>query len=109
MVASLTICPSAKLQLEVKASATTLREGNTYDMAAIRVRILDGNGNIAPYAQNPVKFTVEGPLELVGPDVATAEGGMTGTYVKTNFFKGKAKLTVSSPGLETVTVEFTVE
>ena len=109
VVASLTICPSAQLQLEVKASATTLREGNTYDMAAIRVRILDGNGNIAPYAQNPVKFTVEGPLELVGPDVATAEGGMTGTYVKTNFFKGKAKLTVSSPGLEAVTVEFTVE
>ena len=109
VVASLTICPSAKLQLEVKASATTLREGDTYDMAAIRVRILDGNGNIAPYAQNPVKFTVEGPLELVGPDVAAAEGGMTGTYVKTNFFKGKAKLTVSSPGLEAVTVEFTVE
>jgi beta-galactosidase len=109
VVASLTICPSAKLQLEVKASATNLREGNTYDMAAIRVRILDGNGNIAPYAQNPVKFTVEGPLELVGPDVAAAEGGMTGTYVKTNFFKGKAKLTVSSPGLEAVTVEFTVE
>ena len=109
VVASLTICPSAQLHLEVKASATTLREGNTYDMAAIRVRILDGNGNIAPYAQNPVKFTVEGPLELVGPDVATAEGGMTGTYVKTNFFKGKAKLTVSSPGLEAVTVEFTVE
>ena len=109
VVASLTICPSAKLQLEVKASATTLREGNTYDMAAIRVRILDGNGNSAPYAQNPVKFTVEGPLKLVGPDVATAEGGMTGTYVKTNFHKGKAKLTVSSPGLEAVTVEFTVE
>ncbi len=109
VVASLTICPSARLRLEVKASATALREGNTYDMAAIRVRILDGNGNIAPYAQSPVKFTVEGPLELVGPDVVTAEGGMTGTYVKTNFRKGAAKLTVSSPGLESVTVDFTVE
>ena len=109
VVASLTICPSAKLRLEVKASAYTLREGDTYDMAAVRVRILDGNGNIAPYAQLPVKFTLEGPLELVGPDVATAEGGMTGTYVKTNFHKGGAKLTVSSPGLDSVTVDFTVE
>ena len=109
VVAAMQVCPSAKLRLEVTPSTTTLKEGATYDMAAIRVRILDGNGNIAPYAQNPVKFTVEGPLELVGPDVVTAEGGMTGTYVKTNFFKGEAKLTVSSPGLESVTVKFTVE
>ena len=109
VVASLTICPDSRLRLEVKASATTLREGDTYDMAAVRVRVLDGNGNIAPYAQLPVKFTVEGPLELVGPDVATAEGGMTGTYVRTNFFGGHGKLTVSSPGLEPVTVDFRVE
>ena len=108
VVCAINICPNAQLRLEVKASATALREGDTYDMAAVRVRILDGNGNIAPYAQLPVKFTLEGPLELVGPDVATAEGGMTGTYVKTNFFKGKARLTVSCPGLDAVTVEFTV-
>ena len=109
VVASLTVCPSARLHLEVKASSTVLREGHTYDMAAIRVRILDGNGNIAPYAQNPVQFRLEGPLELVGPEVAAAEGGMTGTYVKTNFHKGAARLTVSSPGLESATIEFTVE
>ncbi len=109
VVKTLTVCPSARLHLEVRVSATTLREGNTYDMAAVRVRILDGNGNPAPYAQNPVQFKLEGALELVGPDAACAEGGMTGTYVKTNFHKGPAKLTVSSPGLESVTVEFTVE
>ena len=78
-------------------------------MAAIRVRILDGNGNIAPYAQLPVKFTLEGPLELVGPDMVTAEGGMTGTYVKTTLQKGCAKLTVSCPGLDSVALDFTVE
>ena len=92
----------------MKASAAILREGDTYDMAAIRIRILDGNGNIAPYAQTCVKFTVEGPLELVGPEMVTAEGGMTGTYVKTNFRKGKAKLTVSCPGMESVTLDFAV-
>jgi beta-galactosidase len=78
-------------------------------MAAVRVRIVDGNGNIAPYAQLPVKFTVEGPLELVGPDMAATEGGMSGTYVKTDFHKGRAKLTVSCPGLESVSVDFTVD
>ena len=109
VVSAINVCPSAKLRLEVKASAQVLREGSTYDMAAVRVRIVDGNGNIAPYAQNPVQFKLEGALELVGPEVACAEGGMTGTYVKTNFHKGTAKLTVSSPGLERVTLEFTAE
>ena len=109
VVASRTLCPSTRLHLEVQASAAVLRERDTYDMAAIRVRILDGNGNTASYAQYPVKFTLEGPLELVGPDVVTAEGGMTGTYVKTNMRRGPAKLTVSCPGLESVTVEFTVK
>ena len=108
VVAARDICPSAKLRLEVRPSAKVLREGKTYDMAAVRVRILDENGNPAPYAQLPVKFTLEGPLELVGPDVVTAEGGMCGTYVKTNFFKGPARLTVSSPGLESVSVDFAV-
>ncbi len=109
VVSAVNVCPTAQLHLDVKASASALKEGSTYDMAAIRIRILDDNGNIAPYAQSPVKFTVEGPLELVGPEMATAEGGMTGTYVKTNFQKGTAKLTVSCPGLSSVTLEFTVE
>ena len=109
VVKTLTVCPSAKLHLEAKASATTLREGHTYDMAAVRIRILDENGNPAPYAQLSVKFTLEGPLELVGPDTATAEGGMCGTYVKTTCHPGSAKLTVSCHGLESVTVDFEVK
>ena len=109
VVAARDICPSAKLHLEARASAKILPEGDTYDMAAIRVRILDEYGNPAPYAQLPVKFTVDGPLELVGPDVATAEGGMCGTYVKTNFHKGGVKLTISCHGLDSVTVDFVVK
>jgi beta-galactosidase len=109
VVAVRDICPSAKLHLEARASTKILIEGDTYDMAAIRVRILDENGNPAPYAQMSVKFSVEGPLELVGPDVVTAEGGMCGTYVKTNFQKGSAKLTISCHGLESVTVDFMVK
>ena len=67
VVRSVTLCPSAKLHLEVKVSRTTLREQDTYDMAAVRVRILDENGAPAPYAQFPVQFTVDGSAALVGP------------------------------------------
>ena len=109
VVSTVNVIPNTELHLEVKVSKPLLKEQDTYDMAAIRVRILDEHGNPAPYAQLPVKFTVDGPLELVGPDVATAEGGMCGTYVKTNFHKGGVKLTISCHGLDSVTVDFVVK
>ena len=109
VVKSITCCPSAKLYLEVTPSHTQLREGDTYDMAAVRIRILDEFGNAAPYAQIPVRFTLEGDAELVGPSAACAEGGMTGTYVKTIGKAGTAKLTITTDQTEPVTIEFAVE
>ena len=108
VVASVTCCPSSKLHLEVTVSATTLEETQSYDMAAVRIHILDEFGNIAPYAQLPVKLSLEGAAGLVGPDVVTAEGGMCGTYIRTAGISGTARLTVSAPGLEAVSTEFSV-
>ena len=109
MVASYTCSPSAKLHLEATPSHTALEEGDTYDMAAVRIRILDENGNIAPYAQLPVQFALEGEAELVGPAVVTAEGGMTGTYIKTTGKPGEAKLTITTAQTEPVEVRFVVK
>ena len=106
VVASVTCCPSAKLHLEVTPSATILEERQSYDMAAIRIRVLDEFGNIAPYAQIPVKLSIEGAAELVGPDTVTAEGGMAGTYIRTSGQPGPAKLTVSTNQTNSVTIEF---
>ena len=108
VAASVTCCPSNKLHLEVTPSATVLEERQSYDMAAIRIRVLDEHGNIAPYAQLPVKLTLEGVAELVGPDVVTAEGGMTGTYIRTIGQPSPAKLTVSTNQTNSVTIEFIV-
>ena len=109
VVASATCCPSAKLHLEVTPSHTELKEGVTYDMAAVRIRILDEFGNVAPYAQLPVRLKMEGAAALVGPDVVTAEGGMCGAYIRTVGKTGKASLTVSADGVENVTVHFDTE
>ncbi|MBQ2684990.1 MAG: glycoside hydrolase family 2 protein [Erysipelotrichaceae bacterium] len=106
---SRTLCPSSRLHLEVRQSATELHEGDMYDMAAVRVRVLDEYDNIAPYAQLPVRFAAEGDIEVVGPECATAEGGMTGTYIRTVGRSGAGKLTVSVSGLEDVVIEFTVK
>jgi beta-galactosidase len=110
MVAATYTCgPGSKLHLEVTPSHTDLTEGDTYDAAAVRIRILDEFGNIAPYAQLPVKLQLEGPAELIGPDVVTAEGGMTGTYLKTVGDAGEVMLTVSTAQTEPVTVRFRVD
>ena len=109
MVAATYTCnPGTKLHLEVIPSHTTLKEGNTYDMASVRIRILDEHGNVAPYAQLPVHFALEGAAELVGPGVVTAEGGMTGTYVKTLGRAGEAKLTITTDQTEPVVLIFRI-
>ena len=75
-------------------------------MAAVRIRILDENGNPAPYAQLPVHLHLEGDAELAGPEVVTAEGGMTGTYIRTTGRAGQAKLTISTDQTDPVEILF---
>ena len=108
-VKSVTKTPSTRLHLEVIPSSTNLKNGDTYDMAAIRVRIVDEWGNVAPYAQLPVTFLPEGPVALCGPDTTTAEGGMCGTYLRTTSDAGEAFLMVKAPDLEPVVITFNVE
>ena len=109
IVKSKTLCPNADLRMEVKNSSGVLHEGETYDMASVRIRILDGNDNIAPYGMNAISYCTEGAIELVGPSVSVAEGGMTGTYVKTKGEKGKGVLHIHADGMKDVDVDFTVE
>lgn len=109
VVASKTYCPNTALRLEVTPSATELQERASYDMAAVRIRVVDANGNTASYAQIPVRLALEGDAELVGPDILTAEGGMCGTYIRTTGHSGAAKLTVFSQQTESVTICFTVK
>ncbi len=101
--------PVEKLHLEVKSSHVQLEERASYDMAAIRVRILDQYGALAPYAQLPVVFRLDGAAKLVGPQVATAEGGMCGTYVRTIGQAGTAKLTISAGDLENAEIFLSIE
>ena len=109
VVATAVCSPSDQLHLEVTPSTQVLREKTTYDMAAVRIRILDSYNNIAPYAQLPIELSLEGPAELVGPRVICAEGGMTGTYIKSTGVTGQITLSVRSRQTEPVAVSFSVE
>lgn len=109
LIASQTRCPSDKLHLEVKCSSTRLEEGASYDMAAIRIRVLDEFGNTAPYAQLPISLEAEGDIALVGSALVTAEGGMCGGFVKSLGRAGAGRLRVKAEGLEEMKTDFTVE
>lgn len=108
VVKSVIRAANSELRLETVPSSTTLTEGDTYDMAAVRIRIVDKWGHTAPFVQLPLLFEVEGAAQLVGPAVITAEGGMGGAYIRTTGEAGKAMLTVRCPGLETIRIAFDV-
>ena len=108
VIASQTRAPGSALHIEARVNSRDLYERASYDMAAVRVRILDEYNNIASYAQLPVSFAVTGEVELVGPVTATAEGGMCGTYIRSAGRAGAGELAVSAPGLESVSITFNV-
>ena len=66
------------------------------------------NASPAAYAQLQLQFAASGAAALVGPSIATAEGGMGGTYIRTIGQTGTASLTVAAPQCEPVTVTFSV-
>jgi beta-galactosidase len=109
VISSVQIIPNTELHMEVKVSKTDLQEKNTYDMASVRVRLLDAYDNPAVCAQLPVIFSLEGAAELVGPHVVTAEGGMCGTYIRTVGASGKAKLTIATTQTAPVEIEFHID
>ena len=108
VIASVTKTPGKKLHLEVSVSSEQLREGDVYDMAAVRVTVRDENGNIAPYAQLPVSFETSGPISVSGPKAAVLEGGMGGLYIRTTGSKGIAELIIHCEGLSDQKIRFEV-
>ena len=100
--------PVKQVKLDVQVSHTDLVEGDTYDVAAVRLRALSQDGAVLPYYQEPLSLSVSGPIALIGPDVVSPRGGMCGTFVKTTGETGEAALTIVRAGAEPVVVRFNV-
>ena len=97
VVQSVTKSAVGRLSLDVRADHTELTEGDTYDVAALRIRVCDEYGNVLPFFHTPLKLSLSGPLELIGPAYAEIAGGMGGAYVRTTGETGEGELTVSLP------------
>lgn len=87
--------PGQKAHIEVEVSSTELYEGDTYDVAAVRIYARDELGNSAVYYQEPVILSCSDGLEIIGPHVVCLKGGCGGTYVKTTGTAGNAELMIN--------------
>lgn len=101
--------PMKERDLQVIPSHTNLKEETSYDVAQIRIRAISEKGNLLDFANEPVSLSVTGPIEIVGPELISLNGGMGGTYVRTMGEAGEATLTVSVPGFGTKTIQFSID
>lgn len=98
-----------KPSLKAEVSSNVLEEKNSYDVAAVRIRAVDENGNTLAFCGEALELSVEGPIELIGPKIVPLRGGMTGTYVKTIGETGNAMLNISNPQLGSIKIAFEVK
>lgn len=95
-------------RLLIECSHTVLKEGATYDVAAIRLRAVSEEGSTLSYCNEPLTLSVKGPLSIIGPSTIALQGGMGGTYVRTCGITGSAELTITGDLLGEHTVEFQI-
>ncbi len=109
VVKSVTKAPMTKASLRANVYKTTLVEKESYDVTAIRISAVDENGNTLIYSTDAIKATVDGPVEIIGPDCISLNGGMGGLYLKTTGKAGEATLTLTSSHLGKVTIPLEVK
>lgn len=108
LVKELKVAPFEKRVLVVEVDHTDLIEDKTYDAAAVRIRMTDQNGNTLPYFFGTVGAQVSGEIELIAESPVLLRAGMGGLYVRTMGKEGKATLTLSADGCESVSVDFSI-
>lgn len=101
--------PVQTIHLEAKADHTHLQEGRTYDVACIRLRMCDQDGNLLPFFNDSLLARTEGPVSLIGPSVISLRGGCGGTYVRTTGGPGEARLILQSEQAGEISIAFTIE
>ena len=109
LVRELKVAPFEKRMLIANVDHTALVEDTTYDVAAVRLCMADQNGNPLPYFFGVIRAEVSGDgIELISESPVLLRAGMGGLYVRTTGKAGKATLTLSADGCESVGIEFDI-
>lgn len=99
---------SGEMRLDVRCSHERLVERVSYDVAAVRVRAADGNGNVLAYYDEALQIEAAGTVALIGSALVPFRGGQSGFYVKSVGKSGKGAVRVRAAGMEAVVVRFEV-
>ena len=108
VVRSVSKTPFMSLSLRTIPSSTELIEGETYDVAAVRIEMTDQNGNHLHFFNEAVTAEITGAAEIIGSKTVLLRGGSGGTYIKTNGASGEATLTLAYGESCEATIKFTV-
>lgn len=96
-------------KLNIKVDDKVLRETDTYQTTRVILEHVNGNNNPMTYSTEVAQISVEGPLQLIGPDALAFTGGNTGFFLKTIGETGTAKITIKTVHLGTHTFEIKVQ
>ena len=105
VVKSVVKAPMKTCQLEAEADHTELKDGHSYDVALVRMRMVSERGVTLQFSHEPVFLKTEGPIELIGPSCVVLQGGMAGTYVR-SLGKGSSRLILSDQRNHEILIEF---
>jgi beta-galactosidase len=82
MVALKKIGPSTEFHYQAIPSKTALTNTGVYDVARIAIKKLDQFGTPMAYASDALSFSVSGPIAILGPSLASLEGGDYAIYLR---------------------------
>ena len=94
--------PSNEFDLEVIENKTELVNEDTYDTLKITLRHVDSHKSLMQYSQRIIEVETEGPIELVGPNKQTLNGGQLTLYINSLNKTGNASVKVKMDNIEKV-------
>jgi beta-galactosidase len=86
----------------------TKLNGDGADTTRIVLRVTDEFGAIRPFANDPIKFDLEGPAEIIGDNPFALIGGTGAIWIRAKEQAGIAKLTATHPRLGKQELQFEI-
>lgn len=99
---------STRFHIEAEADRDTLVNGDTYDIATVKISYRDEHGTLMNFPSLVLEAEAGGAIELLSPAKSILLGGTTRLYVRSKKGSGEGSLRVKY-GDETKEIHFTVK